>query len=344
MVLMALLSRKLRILFFLLLSATAPLIADEAPLYEVNVGKYLMGTRVDAAVMAADINAAKKGLYFAFREMERIEALLGYKDATSEISAINRQAGIKAVTVSQETFNILQRAIQYSEQFAGVFDVSVGVLTEVWGFNGNDGIAIPDPERLLDLKKLVGFQQIELRSADTSVFLEKSGMKIDLGGIAKGYAIDRAVAVLRENGINHFLLNAGGDIFVSGSKGENTAWQIGIKHPRKNDQLAATFAASDMAVATSGDYERFIDVNGRRYHHILDPRTAFPAMDCQSVSVLAATAEQADVIATYLFILGEISTEDTLPEIAQNHIIIDANGKMLISPSFKENYQINLTR
>lgn len=344
MVLMALLSRTYQILLLLILFTTASLTADEAPLYEVNVGKYLMGTRVDASVMVADVNAAKKGLYLAFQEMERIEALLGYKEATSEISRINRQAGVSAVKVSPETFEILQRAVQYSEQFAGLFDISIGVLSEVWGFNSNQDIAMPAPETLLELKALVSFRQIKLNSADSTVFLEKTGMKIDLGGIAKGYAIDRAVAVLRDNGINNFLLNAGGDIFVSGSKGENTDWQIGIKHPRENDQLAATFAASDMAVATSGDYERYIDVNGRRYHHILDPRTAYPAIDCQSVSALAPTAEQADVIATYLFILGEISREETLPEIAQNHIIIDATGKLLISPSFQKNYQINFPR
>ncbi len=143
-----------------------------------------------------------------------------------------------------------------------------------------------------------------INEKDTTVFLTEKGMSIDLGGIAKGYAIDRGSAVLKKMGITNFILNAGGDIYVSGTKGENTLWKVGIKHPRHSNDFIAEFDLKDYAVATSGDYERFKIINGKRYHHILDPGTGYPGTLSESSTILAPTAEEADATATYVFLLG----------------------------------------
>ena len=159
-------------------------------------------------------------------------------------------------------------------------------------------------------------------------------MKIDLGGIAKGYAIDRGARVLKDNGVIHFLLNAGGDIYVSGKKDAQNDWRIGVKHPRNENELVADFNFSNGAVATSGDYERFVEINGQRLHHILDPRTGRPAKSCQSATVIAESAEKADVLATFLFIAGVQKAEKFLPE-KTSCLFIDEQNQFFASGFLK---------
>ena len=294
----------LPVLLFLLFPN--PLLAKDI-LYEVSVSKFLMGTSVETTARHSDINACRQALFLAYREMERVESLLSFHNPESEISKINNQAGVKPVAVSAESYDIIDRAKGHARELDGLFDVSIGAISERWGFNHDRETTLPDPEEIATLRLLVDFQQIILDPGDTTVFLRSPGMKIDLGGIAKGYAIDRGVAILRENGVQHFFLNAGGDIHVSGMREAGTSWRVGIRHPRKPDDLIASFDLRDYAVATSGDYERFKVFDGKRYHHILDPRTGYPGTRCQSVTVLAQTAEEADVLATYLFLEGVLS-------------------------------------
>lgn len=272
--------------------------------YEVNVTKYLMGTQVDATVIHSDIAEARRFLLGAFSEMERIEELLSAQLETSEITLLNREAEYGPVRVSAETFRILDRAKSYAEQYEGLFDLTIGALTELWGFSGPGRPSVPTSEAITAALASTGHQYLILNPADTTVFFSRAGLRIDLGGIAKGYAIDRAVAELRRRGISNFLINAGGDLFVSGEKLAGQPWTVGIKHPRRTDQLLATMRAEDVAIATSGDYERSFEQDGRRYHHILDPRTGYPATESQSITVVADSAEEADVIATYLFVRG----------------------------------------
>lgn len=319
-----------------------PAAAQPTPtLYEVSVSKYLMGTRVEATVRHTDISASKEALYRAFREMERVEGVLSEHRKESEISKINQAAGLRPVKVSRETFEIVQRAKSYAERLEGLFDVSIGPLSTLWGFSGDQEITLPSESQIATLRTLVDFRKITLSEADTTVFLAEQGMKLDLGGIAKGYAIDRAVSVLKQEGIRHFLLNAGGDIYAAGKKDEAHDWRIGVRHPRDPNGLIARFDLSDEAVATSGDYQRYAILDGHRYHHILDPRTGYPAMHCQSVTVLAATAEEADVLATYLFVRGaEKLGETVLPGIP--YLIIDADGKVHQSASFTKKRDVQI--
>jgi len=279
-------------------------------------------------VMHEDINTAKRALVAAFMEMERVEQLLSAHLETSDIAAVNQRGFTRPVRVQPETFAILKRAVAYGQQFDGLFDVTVGPLTKLWGFNDEAEVVLPPTDELHAAKALVGFQYITLNEADTTVQVQQAGMRIDLGGIAKGYAVDRAVAVLREEGVINFLLNAGGDLYVAGEKQPGQAWKVGVKHPRETDILLASISANNQAIATSGDYERFTEIDGQRYHHILDPRSGYPATTSQSATALASTVEEADVLATYLFITGELP-----PSHAFMHV--SAGGDVQMSSGFE---------
>ena len=302
--------------------------------YEVKVSKLMMGTVVETTARYPDIVHCKQALFKAYREMQRVENLLSYQKEGSEISLINGRAGKKPVHVSAETFAILQRGVNYAQKLHGLFDVTIGPVTSLWNFSNPEGGHLPRKEEITQRLADVNYHDLVLNARDTTAFLKKSGMLIDLGGIAKGYAIDRGSATLRGNGIINFILNAGGDIYVSGQKDENTPWKVGVKDPRDGQKLIACFDLKDYAVATSGDYERFIIVDGQRYHHIFDPRTGYPGTLAQSSTTFATTAEEADVLATYLFIIG--APQALKDNFSEPFLIIDAAGRQIASEPFKK--------
>jgi thiamine biosynthesis lipoprotein len=302
--------------------------------YEVKVSKILMGTVVETTARHPDVVHCKKALFLAYQEMERVENLLSYLKSGSEIALINASAGKKAVHVSDETFEILQRAVRYADELHGLFDVTIGAISSLWGFSDPDGGHLPDPTDIKRRLPDVNYHDLVLNEQDTSVFLAYKDMQLDLGGIAKGYAIDRGSAVLKKNGIVNFILNAGGDMYVSGKKDSQTLWKVGVRDPRNGQELIARFDLKDYAVATSGDYERFFIVDGRRYHHIFDPRTGYPGDLTRSSTTFAATAEEADVLATYLFIIG--SQQALVQNFTQPFLIIDGSGRQIASESFKK--------
>ncbi len=286
--------------------------------YQIKVSKYLMGTIVDATLVHSDVEEGRADLVRAFQEMERVEALLSMHRETSEISLVNRNAGMLPVKVHPETFAILSRAKSYAVRLDGLFDVTVGAVTTLWGFSDDQEPHLPPDSAITRARKLVDFRKLILSERDTTAFLSEVDMKIDLGGIAKGYAIDSGASVLHSLGRTDFLINAGGDLYVSGEKGPDTPWRVGVRHPRDDKTLLATLDARDMAVVTSGDYERTFTQDGVRYHHIIDPRTGYSATGSQSVTIVAPSAEEADVLATYLFISAD---EDTF------HDRVDREGR-----------------
>jgi len=322
----------------LFLFAVLPVSLSAQPselLFELSVRKHLMGTIVDATIRHPDIDAGKRALYEAFHEMGRVEDLLSSHKPGSEISKINRGAGARPVNVSRETFEAVRRAKDYATRFQGLFDISIGPLTSLWGFSDDAPVTLPDSAAIAARRLLVDYRRIMLDERDTTVYLPERGMRLDLGGVAKGYAIDRGAAILEKDGVRHFLINAGGDVYAGGEKDVNTPWRLGVKHPRKTDALLARFDLGNYAVATSGDYERFVIINGKRYHHILDPRTGYPAAHSQSVTVLAPTAEEADALATYVFVLGYTQVLKT-PLASQPFLIVDAGGNVHYSKAFKQ--------
>lgn len=329
-------------LFLFLFHCVAFTAGKDDPEFEVSATKFLLGAKVDILARHASIGEARKACYFAFREIERIENLLSAHLESSEITKINRNSGRAPVKVSRETFVLLQRGMDYSQRFRGLFDLTIGPLTALWGFNSEREIAIPDLDRLVAARNLVDFCKIQLSEQDTTVLLVEKGMALDLGGMAKGYAIDRAAAVLKENGVDHFLINAGGDIYAAGRKSIERNWLVGVKHPRQQNALFAKMALQDLAIATSGDYERYAMIDGKRYHHLLDPVSGFPANKCQSVTVLAQTAEEADVWATYLFILGYEQRRKRFESTSVRAIIVDAKGEVHYDATLWKNYGLEL--
>ena len=313
----------------------------DTTMYKVSVMKYLMGTTVETTARTTDVNLCKQAFISEYTEMQRIENLLSCEKDSSEISAINRASGLYPVKVSEETLEMLKRAKAYCKKYNGVFDVTIGPLSDLWGFSSDKEIVLPKDKTIKSLDKLVNYKYLEINEKDTTVFLKKKGMSIDLGGIAKGYAIDRGSEVLKKWGITNFILNAGGDIYVSGTKDKETLWKVGIKHPRKTNDLVAEFNLKDYAVATSGDYERFKIINGIRYHHILNPATGYPGRLSQSSTVLALTAEEADATATYVFLIG---WEKALTDNKLDYplLIVSSDGTVHYNKIFQKKYNLEM--
>jgi len=239
-------------------------------------------------------------------EMGRVEAVFSRYRRDSVISRLNREAGRRPIKVSGEVFRLLQRCVEFSRLTDGAFDVTVTPLIGLWRNAARRGVA-PAPDEVERAKALVGWRLIRFDPAQQTVHFAREGVQLDLGGIAKGYAIDRAIAALQKAGIRRALVNAGGDVYGLGSKPVGRAWNVGIQDPRRpadTESLIQVIEVMDAGVATSGNYRRFTVIQGRRYSHILDPRTGIPADAVPSVSVLAPDATTADALATGLSVLG----------------------------------------
>jgi thiamine biosynthesis lipoprotein len=236
-----------------------------------------------------------------FDLMRKLEGETSVHVDTSEVASIVQNAGRNPVNVSEETIWILKKSQKISEQTNGTFDITIGLIKELWGFD-RVPFQIPDSGEIQKLLAHVNYQDVMIK--DSTVMLRASPMRIDLGGIAKGYIIDRAVTFLKEKGMQSGIVEAGGDLRIWGNHPNRDKWKIGIKHPRKPNALIGVLNTTAISVATSGDYERFFMKDGKRYHHLLNPKTGYPASDCISVTIVSENALLADAYATSVFILG----------------------------------------
>lgn len=261
-----------------------------------------MGTVVEISVVHRSESQARAAIKEAIGELQRVDELMSPSKPGSLVSRVNREGSTTQVPVPPEVFHLIRDAVDISEASGGAFDVTVLPLVELWGFER--GGAIPPQDVLAEKLTSVGYRGIILEESSLSVGFSKPGMGLDLGAIAKGWAVDRAIEKLEARGIHNAIIDAGGDLRIIGARPGKEFWRIGVQHPREPGALLATFELRDTAIVTSGDYERFFLVNGVRYHHILDPATGEPARGCQSVTVLAATAAEADACATAAFVLG----------------------------------------
>jgi len=304
--------------------------------HSANVFKYhqvAMGTVVEITLIANDEEAAKKGALQAFQEVKRIEYLMSPWIESSDVSRINRSAGNDGVRVSPEIVEVIKRAYEVSKLSEGGFDITVGPLVQLWR-KAREGGAPPRMEEVKETLNLVNFRNLKTHYGE-KVSLRKKGMTFDLGGIAKGYAVDRAFELLKGLGYRNLVVNAGGDLRVGGSKPDGP-WSIGIQHPRESEKITARISISDMAVATSGDYEKFFIHQGKRYHHILNPRNGFPAEGCQSVTVLHKEATTADALATAIFVLGPEKGYALCQRLeGVDCLIADRDGNITFSPGLK---------
>jgi thiamine biosynthesis lipoprotein len=304
--------------------------------HSANLFKYhqiAMGTVVEITLAGEEEEATRKAALQAFQEIKRIENLMSPWIETSDLSHINRSAGKDWVKVSSETFEVIKQAQEVSELSRGGFDITVGPLVQLWRKAREKGI----PPEMEDVKKnlsLVNFRNIRVNS-EGKVFLKEREMAIDLGGIAKGYAVDRAFELLKSLGYKNLIVNAGGDLRVGGSKLDQP-WSIGIQHPRESQKLLARVSVSDAAIATSGDYEKFFMYQGKRYHHILNPSNGFPSDGCESVTIFCKEGIMADALATAVFVLGPEKGYSLCQRLeGVDCLIVDKEGKIIFSPNLK---------
>ena len=286
----------------------------------------LMGSSFEITVVALDEDFAKESLAIAKKEIIRIENLISSWDQKSETSRINKNAGIGAVEVSKELFDLIFRAQQISKLSSGAFDLTFAAIDKLWNFDGRES-EMPNPDALKASVFNIGYQLIELNEQSLTVFLPKKGMKIGFGAIGKGYAADSAKQLLVERGVLGGIINASGDMNTWGTKPDGSSWTIGIVNPMNNKKVFSWFSLEHNAVVTSGDYEKFTQINGRRYSHIIDPRTGIPSQGIVSCTIFAGKAELADAIATAIFVMGVESglfLIDQLPNIEA--ILIDDSG------------------
>lgn len=263
----------------------------------------LLGSPFEITVVAKD---SVEGNYFttlAIDEVKRIENLISDWIPTTQISKVNHNAGIQPVKVDQEVYDLLERAIKISKLTSGAFDISYASMDKIWKFDGSMK-EMPSEETIKKSVEKVGYQNIILNPKDTTIFLKNKGMKLGLGGIGQGYIADKIKVLLQVKGCKSGLVNVSGDINTWGKQPDNKSWTVGIVNPMNKNKVFATFPLDDSAVETSGSYEKYVTFNGKRYSHIIDPRTGYPASGIVSVSVFAKQTEIADALATGVFVLG----------------------------------------
>ena len=293
-----------------------------------------MGTLIEITLVGEDEESAKKAALQAFQEIKRIEHLMSPWIELSDVTRVNRSAGNGWVRVSKETMEVIKKALEVSILSEGAFDISVGPLTEIWRMAREKGIP-PSPEDLKEKLNLVNFKNIWV-NPEKGISLKKKGMAIDLGGIAKGYAVDKAFELLKSIGYKNLVVNAGGDLRVGGSKIDQP-WSIGIQDPRISQRIMAKMLVSDTAIATSGDYEKFFMYQGKRYHHIFNPRDGLPADGCQSVTIVCKEGMTADGLATAVFVLGPEKGYSLCQKLkGVDCLIVDKEGKIITSPRLKD--------
>lgn len=297
-------------------------------------------TLVTITVVSRSEAGAREAIDAAYGELERVGRLLNFYAPDSELSRINRNAGVGPVKVSAETVAVIGQAVHAAAETGGGFDVTVGPLVRLWDFKQKK---IPSREAIAAVMDLVGYRHIVVDAAASTVYLDKKGVQIDLGGIIKGYAADRAAAVLREHGIKDGIVAVAGDIRLFGRQPDGRPWNIGIQHPRAADDdtaLLATLHLDGGAISTSGDYQRYFFANGIRYHHLLNPATGYPQDLCRSVTVIAPSAAATDAFATGIFVMGPDKGIATLERLGMDGVIVDRDGRVLMTRGIKDKIQL----
>ena len=298
-----------------------------------------MGTLVKITVIARSELIAQAAATAGFAEIRRLEELLSTWIPTSELSRVNASAGKTPVLVGPETLTIIQRAMQAAEMTGGGFNIAIGPAVDAWRVT--EGQRIPTESELDALRPLVDLQAVHVNVQERTIFLEKTGMRIDVGGIGKGYAADQAVDAIRRAGAVAGVVALSGDIKTFGRLPGGMMFPVGIQHPREDEAVLAWIDLKDEAISTAGDYERFFERDGIRYHHILDPRTLQPARSCQSVTVIAREGVWADGLDTGIFVMGPERGMELVEQLRDIEVIIvDAEGRLLVSSGLKQRIRL----
>lgn len=292
----------------------------------------LMGNRFEISVVADDKEWAEEKIDQAIIEIKRIEKLLTTFSDDSQTNEINRNAGIQPVKVDEEVFNLIGRTLNISALTQGAFDITYGSIDKsLWNFDVNMK-QLPDRKTAQESVRLINYRNVELDSSAQTVFLKEAGMRIGFGGIGKGYAAGCAKTLLKEQGVASGIVNAAGDLITWGTQPEGKPWTIAIADPDQKVWPFSTLNISNVAIATSGNYEKYALINGKKYSHTIDPKTGLPVSGIKSVSIICPSAELADAMATPVMVMGVKVGLDLINQLQQIAcVIIDDQNQVYTS-------------
>ncbi len=294
--------------------------------HTVQKTEAMMGTDVTITVVARTDAEGDAAIDAGMAELHRLDNMMSlYKDA-SELTQVNRAAGLHPVRVSPEMIGVVESAIAVSRMSGGVFDITVGPLVVLWQMRLKEG-RIPTAREIAAIRPLVNYRNIVIDRKRSTLYLKKRGMIMDLGGM-KGYLADRAAAVIRQHGITDGIVAVAGDIRVMGHRADGSPWRIGVQHPREPDKMLAVLDLSNLSISTSGDYERFVIWHHKRYGHIIDPRTGRPSTGVISVTLIGKRGALVDPLAKVPYILGPQKGLAIVKKLGVDAIIVDAAGRI----------------
>jgi FAD:protein FMN transferase len=295
---------------------------EPLPLYKSS--RFLMGTLVQVTIPGAEANA-KVVAEAIFSELKRVEDLTSFHKP-SGLTKINDESGNGPIKADSELLSLIGESLRFAKETQGAFDPTVGPLTRLWNFSAGDP-RLPSSSEITAALAKIGWRRVTVDAAAGTIMLPDRGMALDLGGIAKGYALQRAAAVIKKRGISSALVNAGGDVLVVGEREPGKPWRIGVQDPRNERAMVAVANLKDCVVQTSGDYERCFIADGKRYHHILNPATGYPADSLQSVTVVAPTGMS--TVTAGIFVLGTekgLKYIESMPNV--QGFLIDFEGRI----------------
>jgi thiamine biosynthesis lipoprotein len=307
----------------------------------VQRARVSMGSELRLSAWTDDEPAAAAAFEAVFAEFDRLESLMSVWREGSDVLKLNAAAGQRAVPVSADVLAVLQSARQISEWTGGKFDVTFGVLSDLWKFDHDQDNRLPDMNEVRRRLPLIDYLALKIDEQAGTAFLTRRGMRAHLGGIGKGYAVDRGVALLRGRGFRDFMIQAGGDLYVAGLK-DGRPWRLGIQDPRgPADHSFAMVELSDSTFSTSGDYERFFMKNGRRYHHIIDPATGEPGQAVRSVTIVSGSGVIADGLAKGVFLLGPTEGMALVQRLrAIDAVIVTSKNEVLVTPRLRSRLEL----
>jgi len=294
-----------------------------------------MGSRFDITVVADNETQGNGYIDLAVAEIKRIETMISSWDEQSETSAIIRNAGKNPVKTDKELYDLITRAIKISELTSGAFDITYASMDKIWKYDGSM-TKLPSEEEVSKSVSKVGFRNIVLNPEQQTVFLKNEDMRIGFGAIGKGFAADKAKTLLVEKGVDAGIINASGDLTTWGTQPDGSPWMVGITNPLNKNKIFSWFPLDNNAVVTSGNYEKYVEFNGKRYTHIIDPRTGWPVTGLTSATVFAPKAELADALATSVFVMGIETGLDFINQLPGIEcVIVDDQGKIHKSENIK---------
>lgn len=288
----------------------------------------LMGSRFEITIVDKDSTAAEEKINIAIAEISRIENLISEWRANTEVSEVNRNAGIRPVKVSSEVIKLTERALWFSKITNGAFDISIAAMDKIWRFDDSMD-SLPSHEQIKASIRNVGYKNIIINRKKSTIFLKNKGMKIGFGATGKSYSADKTKALMQQLGVQAGIINASGDIALWGTQPDGSAWTVGIADPFQSGEVLKVLKLRNTAIVTSGDYQKFVEFGGKRYSHIINPKTGYPSTGLTSVTITGENAETANGLSTSVMVLGKEKGLRLLKKFpSYQYLIIEDNGNI----------------